>query len=90
MNVRRLRLVVLHPLPGVGLAVRPAVDLEVAVGQRTATVEAAEAPDVVLGSGLVLEVLALDATAAAAALAAVETVVVLFAVGLIVQDVELG
>lgn len=78
----------LHPPPRVALAVRPAVDVEVAVAQDEAAVAAAEAAGVVLARHLVLEVLPLDAAVAGPAEAAVELVVVLLAVRPVLVHVE--
>lgn len=71
-------------------AVVPAADLEVVVAEDDAAGEAGKAAGVVLDAHVGLEVLALDAAVAGAAQAAVELVVVLLAVGRVVEDVELG
>lgn len=85
---RMLLLLLLHQRPGVHLAVRPAVDLEVAVPQGHVAHTAPETTHVVLHPRLVLEVLALDAPSAAPAEAAVQLVVVQLAVRPVVQDVK--
>jgi hypothetical protein len=74
-----------HEPPGIFLTVRLAADLEVAVPQRHAAPGALKAADMVLDARLgVLQVLALDPAAAAAAERAVQLVVVQLAVGLVV------
>lgn len=78
------------PTVRVLLAIRATIDLEVAVRQGAATVRAAKAPDVILDRGLVLHVLAFNAVPATAAEAAVELVVMNLAIGLVVENVELG
>jgi hypothetical protein len=76
--------------PGVPFAVGSSVHLEVAIGEGLSAVKTPEAADMVLDLELILEVLSLDALLAAAAEAAVQLVVVLLAVGLIVEHVELS
>lgn len=76
--------------PGVSLAVRLAVHFEVALRERSSTVEASEATNVILDLEFVLKILSFDALLTAAAQASVELVVVLLAIRLVLVDVELG
>ena len=80
--------VTLHKPPSVLLAVRLAVDLEVAIAKHDTARLALEAAGVVLDRGFVFQVLSFDATAAAAAQTAVELVVVEFAIRAIVEYVK--
>lgn len=80
----------LCPTPCILLAVRLAVDLKVPVSQRPAAVEAAEASNVVLGRCLVFHVVALDTSVASPTEATVKLMVMLLAIGLVTQHIELG
>lgn len=73
---------------GVALAEAFAANVEVAVAEDDAAVTAAEAANVVLAGGLVLEVLALDPAVAGPAQAAVERVVVVLAIGSVPEHVK--
>lgn len=73
---------------GVALAEAFTANVEVAVAEDDAAVAAAEAANVVLAGGLVLEVLALDSAVAGPAQAAVERVVVVLAVGPVPEHVK--
>lgn len=80
----------LDSFPSVSLAVGAPAHLEVAVCQRHATVQAAEASHVMLDLRLVLGKLSLDAAIAAAADAVVELVVMVLAVRSVLEHVKDG